>query len=56
MFDHVCSSCHQRRLIDLSQVTSVENTEQGIVVGYTCWCGSEETVLSGRRTRAVAAA
>ncbi|MCW2845829.1 MAG: hypothetical protein JWN22_3745, partial [Nocardioides sp.] len=39
MFDHYCTACATRQLIFASQVTSMTNTEHGIVVGFTCWCG-----------------
>ena len=32
MFDHHCTACDQRQLIFPSQVTSVVNTDHGIVV------------------------
>jgi hypothetical protein len=48
MFDRVCTSCHKRQLIFPTQVTSMVNTEDGIVVSYTCWCGSAQTWLTGR--------
>ena len=47
MFDHVCTSCHRRQLIFPSQVTALDNTEHGIVVSYTCWCGASQTWLTG---------
>jgi hypothetical protein len=64
VFDHVCSSCHRRQLIFPSQVTGVLNTPSGIVVSFTCWCGSAGTWVTGkaaaeptgRRTQEVVAA
>ncbi|NUS52479.1 MAG: hypothetical protein HOQ22_15750 [Nocardioidaceae bacterium] len=47
MFDSVCTSCHRRQLIFPSQVRSLDNSERGILVTYTCWCGSEQTWLTG---------
>ena len=47
MFDNVCTSCHRRQLIFPSQVTAVDNTEHGIVVSYTCWCGATQVWLTG---------
>jgi hypothetical protein len=49
MFDHHCTSCEKRQLIFPSQVTSMRNTDHGIVVGFTCWCGSDQTMVTGRR-------
>ena len=48
MFDHVCSSCHKRQLVFPSQVTSVVNTDHGIVVSFTCWCGADQAWLTGK--------
>jgi hypothetical protein len=47
MFDHVCTSCSKRQLIFPSQVTSIVNTQAGIEVAYTCWCGAAQTWLTG---------
>jgi hypothetical protein len=49
MFDHECSACGKRQLIFPTQVTSVTNTDDGIVVAFTCWCGAEQTWVTGRR-------
>jgi hypothetical protein len=49
MFDHTCTACEKHRLVFASQVTSVTNTDQGIAVDYTCWCGAEQTWLTGSR-------
>jgi hypothetical protein len=48
MFDHTCTACQKRQLIFPSQVTSLENTEHGILVAFTCWCGADQTLLTGR--------
>ena len=48
MFDHHCTACDKRQLIFPSQVTSLVNTEHGIVVSFECWCGAEQTMLTGR--------
>ena len=45
MFAHDCSSCGKRQLIFVSQVTSLVNTDHGIEVGFTCWCGAAQTRL-----------
>lgn len=47
MFTHTCSACHRRELIFPSQVTGMENTDQGIVVTFTCWCDAEQTMITG---------
>jgi len=49
MFDHTCSSCGKHRLVFPGQVTSVTNTETGIVITYSCWCGADQTWVTGRR-------
>ena len=48
MFAHVCTACHKRQLIFPSQVTSLVNTDRGIIVTFTCWCGDEQVLLTGR--------
>jgi hypothetical protein len=48
MFDHRCTSCHKRQLIFPSQIASMTNTDQGIVVAFTCWCGAEQSLTTGR--------
>lgn len=48
MFDHFCSACHKRQLIFPGQVTSLVNTDEGIQVTYTCWCGAEQAWLTGK--------
>ena len=60
MFDNNCQVCASRVLIFPSQVSSVANSADGIVVTFTCWCGTEQTQVTGRvaradRDRAVAA-
>ena len=47
MFDRHCSACDRTQLIFPSQITGVTNTEHGILVSYVCWCGSEQTWLTG---------
>ena len=51
MFDHHCTACDRTQLIFTSQVTSLVNTDHGIVVGFTCWCGSEQTMVTGNGVR-----
>lgn len=48
MFDHKCTACAKRQLIFPSQVTSLTNAAHGIVVRFTCWCGAEQTMVSGK--------
>ena len=48
MFDHLCTSCDKRQLIFPSQVSSLTNTDRGIVVAFTCWCGADQTMVTGR--------
>ena len=48
MFDHHCTSCDKRQLIFPSQVTDMVNTDHGIIVAFTCWCGADQTLLTGR--------
>ena len=52
MFDNNCQVCATRVLIFESQVTSVANTPAGIEVRFTCWCGTEQTQVTGRAARA----
>jgi hypothetical protein len=48
MFDHYCTTCAKRQLIFPSQVSSMTNTDRGIVVAFTCWCGADQTMVTGR--------
>ena len=52
MFDNNCQVCAKRVLIFPSQITSLANTERGVVVTFTCWCGTEQTRVTGNRSRA----
>ena len=47
MFDRHCTACDRTQLIFPSQVTAVTNTDHGILVSYVCWCGAEQTWLTG---------
>jgi hypothetical protein len=49
MFDHNCTACGKRQLIFPGQVASVTNTVDGIVVAFTCWCGADQTWVTGSR-------
>lgn len=48
MFDNECTACGKRQLIFPSQISAITNTEAGIVVGYTCWCGAHQTWVTGK--------
>ncbi len=47
MFDHYCTACDKRQLIFPSQVTAMTNTDHGIVVDFSCWCGADQTMTTG---------
>ncbi len=49
MFTHTCTHCSKRQLIFPSQITGMANTDGGIVVAFTCWCGSEQAMLTGSK-------
>ena len=48
MFDHHCTACAKRQLIFPSQITAMDTTAAGIVVRFTCWCGAEQSMLTGK--------
>jgi hypothetical protein len=48
MFTHTCTACARRQLVFPSQITSMTNTEAGILVVFDCWCGAEQAWLTGR--------
>lgn len=52
MFAHDCTACGKRQLIFPGQITSMDNTEAGIELEFRCWCGAEQTVLTGRKADA----
>ena len=59
MFDHKCTACEKRQLIFPSMVTAMANTDNGIVLAFTCWCGADQSILTGKgatRTSKVALA
>ncbi|WP_372734511.1 hypothetical protein [Nocardioides sp.] len=56
MFAHTCTACERRQLIFSSQVTSLANTDHGIELTFTCWCGAEQTMLTGRMAEVAVAA
>ena len=48
MFAHTCSSCGHRSLMLPEFITALTNTPSGIVVQFTCWCGADQALLTGR--------
>ena len=48
MFAHTCSACECRQLVFPSQIAALQNTDRGIIVSFTCWCGAEQSMLTGR--------
>jgi hypothetical protein len=51
VFAHHCTACDRRQLVFPSQVDRVDNTDHGIVVDFRCWCGAEQTLVTGRGAR-----
>ena len=49
MFDHLCTACEKRQMIFSSQITAMANTDRGIVVAFTCWCGADQTMVTGNK-------
>ncbi len=62
MFTHTCTSCSRRQLIFPTQITSVTGVTGDMSVSFTCWCESEQSVVTdnlfaiGRQTRESVAA
>ncbi len=60
-FTHHCTACERTQLIFPTQLTGVAETDQGVVLTFTCWCGAtqtepaERTRPAARRTDAVVA-
>ena len=48
MFAHTCTVCECRQLVFPSQIEALQNTDRGIIVSFTCWCGAEQSMLTGR--------
>ncbi|GAB7003493.1 hypothetical protein JCM18899A_09640 [Nocardioides sp. AN3] len=48
MFAHHCSACEATYLIFESQLISMTNTSSGIELRFACWCGAEQTTITGR--------
>ena len=51
MFAHHCTACDRRQLIFPGQVGGVANTDHGIVVSFRCWCGAEQSLVTGAGAR-----
>ena len=51
MFETHCTACDKRQLIFPSQINALTNTDEGIVVDFTCWCGAERTMTTGLASR-----
>jgi hypothetical protein len=56
VFEHHCTACDMRRVVFNSQITRLVNTDHGIEMSFECWCGAEQTLLTGRKAEATAAA
>ncbi len=52
MFDNDCQVCATRVLVFPSQITSVSNTDRGILVTFICECGTEQTLVTGTKAPA----
>ena len=48
MFAIACPVTHQRSLVGMSQILSVDNGPQGIAVLLRCHCGRRAVWLTGR--------
>ncbi len=48
MFTYHCPQCARRQLIFPSMITGLANTDHGIELAFTCWCGSEQTMVTGK--------
>lgn len=52
MFVTYCPSHGSEILLGDRSITSVTNTEHGIVIHWTCRCGHRGTTLTGQRPQA----
>jgi hypothetical protein len=43
MFEIYCPDCASRRIIFPSQIVTVANGADGVVVHFECWCGALRT-------------
>jgi hypothetical protein len=48
VFAHHCTACDRRQLIFPGQLDRIDNTHHGMVVSFRCWCGAEQTTVTGR--------
>ena len=48
MFDPYCSSCQTRVLLGFRRLRSLDNTDDGIVLRFTCFCGGDAVLVTGR--------
>ncbi len=53
VFARHCTACDRRQLIFSTQITGLKNTEHGIEVNYTCWCGEPQMLLTGKKAAAL---
>jgi hypothetical protein len=51
VFAHHCTACDRTQLIFSSQVTGLVNADHGIVASFRCWCGSEQSLVTGTGAR-----
>lgn len=52
MFAATCTACERRQLFTTSRVNAVVNTDHGIEVHFSCWCGADQVMLTGRKAPA----
>lgn len=51
MFSHHCTDCERTQLFSTGQITRLSNTDHGIVLSLRCWCGSEQSIVTGKNAR-----
>jgi hypothetical protein len=51
VFDVVCPTCAKRALLTPRRIESLENTPDGIVIRWRCWCGTGGELRTGRTQR-----
>lgn len=42
VFAHHCTDCNRRMLVFPGQIVGLDHGAEGLVVTYTCWCGSTQ--------------
>jgi hypothetical protein len=47
MFDVLCPTCAKRVLLTPRRIEAMENTPQGIIIRWRCWCGTRGTLRTG---------